>query len=197
MCMQGPWQCRRGLLCGAQCIEQAVLRHLFFGRTILTSLPMQYMRTCSAAFDADTVRQRLRELAFLNSAASIHFRVVDPATSSGPPTNGALPAASANGASARVRVEPEGAAEPNLAPQGSGWEVLACPGGLRDYVAFLNKDRQPMHAPIFLSKEVRRTSNWLLPCSCSTRIAVRHTCKLAALFCCIMCPYSCSITDCQ
>ena len=112
------------------------------------------MRACSAAFDADTVRQRLRELAFLNSAATIHFRAMDPATP-GSPTNGALPAASANGASARGRAEPGHAVEPGVAPQGSGWEVLACPGGLRDYVAFLNKDRQPMHAPIFLSREVR------------------------------------------
>ncbi|KAK9825345.1 hypothetical protein WJX81_000022 [Elliptochloris bilobata] len=40
------------------------------------------------------------------------------------------------------------------APEGEGWEVLACPGGLRDYVTYLNRDRQPMHAPIFLSEEV-------------------------------------------
>ena len=114
----------------------------------------------SATFDADTVRQRLRELAFLNSGATIHFHVLPMGGAAGPPpgapTNGALPAASANGASARGRAEPEQAAEPGLAPEGSGWEVLACPGGLRDYVAYLNKDRQPMHAPIFLSKEVRR-----------------------------------------
>ena len=132
------------------------------------------MRACSAAFDADTVRQRLRELAFLNSAATIHFRVVEPAAS-GSPTNGALLAASANGASARGRAEPEHAAQPGVAPVGSGWEVLACPGGLRDYVAFLNKDRQPMHAPIFLSREVRRPQDRpsvakLLNIHCSTSL---------------------------
>ena len=122
------------------------------------------MRMRSAAFDEDTVRQRLRELAFLNSAASIHFRVLPMRgaaaqplgpQAAGPPANGAPPAALANGASLPERAELGHAAAPGLAPQGSGWEVLACPGGLRDYVAFLNKDRQPMHAPIFLSKEVQ------------------------------------------
>ena len=32
---------------------------------------------CSATFDPDTIRSRLRELAFLNSRATIFFRVVD------------------------------------------------------------------------------------------------------------------------
>ncbi len=99
------------------------------------------------------MRQRLRELAFLNSAATIHFRVLPAsgsagaaaASAAGAPTNGASPPAPASGASA--------AAEPDQAG-GGGWETLACPGGLRDYVAFLNKERQPMHQAIYLSKEV-------------------------------------------
>lgn len=37
--------------------------------------PSHPLGNCSATFDPETIRSRLRELAFLHSAATIHFRV--------------------------------------------------------------------------------------------------------------------------
>jgi hypothetical protein len=123
-------------------------------------------RAHSATFDADTVRQRLRELAFLNAGATIHFRALSaagaaPAAAAAPArgASGAAPAAkrsaSANGVARGAPAVPAAPAAPEQAG-GAGWEELACPGGLRDYVAFLNRDRQPLHAPIYLSQQARR-----------------------------------------
>jgi len=129
-------------------------------------------RARSATFDADTVRQRLRELAFLNAGAAIRFRAL-PAAGAAPAAAAAAPARGANGAApaAKRSASANGAARgvpaaPGAPEQadGAGWEELACPGGLRDYVAFLNRDRQPLHAPIYLSQQARRGAPGGAPC---------------------------------
>ncbi|EFN53908.1 hypothetical protein CHLNCDRAFT_48978 [Chlorella variabilis] len=79
---------------------------------------------CSATFDPDTIRSRLRELAFLNSRATIYFRA----------GNG-----SSNGAAA-AEAEPD-------------WEVFHYSGGLAEYVRFLNRDKVPIHEPLCFSKQ--------------------------------------------
>jgi DNA gyrase subunit B len=74
--------------------------------------------------DPKTIRTRLQELAFLNSQATIWFRAVQGSTSQ------------SNGAS---HAEDE------------QWEELHFSGGLTEYVAFLNRESQPMHEPIYIS----------------------------------------------
>lgn len=81
--------------------------------------------------DPKTIRTRLQELAFLNSKATIWFRVRDSrCNSSNGSTNGASP-----------KSEPE-------------WEKLHFDGGLAEYVKYLNRDSQPMHDPIFFTDKV-------------------------------------------
>ena len=111
--------------------------------------------------DPKTIRTRLQELAFLNSSATIWFRAV--------PASPSSPSSSSNGASAPESSGSNGA-EPHAAaaaagPPGreeqDGWERLHFSGGLREYVAFLNKDMQPMHEPLFITDKVGRcTCAW-------------------------------------
>ena len=84
--------------------------------------------------DATTIRNRLRELAFLNSKATIWFKA-----SSGKQ-------ASTNGSSAA----PAEAAD-------EGWEKLHFSGGLREYARYLTRDNSAMHDPIFIREEVCST----------------------------------------
>ncbi|KAK9808822.1 hypothetical protein WJX72_004299 [[Myrmecia] bisecta] len=78
----------------------------------------------SAVFEPDTIKARLRELAFLNSAATIQFRTVG------------------------------GPQHSNGAGDGVAWEELHYAGGLQEYVAWLNRDRATMHQPILVSRKV-------------------------------------------
>lgn len=106
----------------------------------------------TATFDPDTIRSRLRELAFLNSRATIFFRAVD----------GKQPAASANGSSSGGGGEAaaaDAAAAATLSPAAAeaaaaGWEVFHYSGGLAEYVRYLNRDKEAIHEPFFFSKQV-------------------------------------------
>lgn len=110
-------------------------------------------RPCRATFDPDTIRSRLRELAFLNSRATIFFRAVD----------GKQPAASANGSSSGGGGEAaaaDAAAAATLSPAAAeaaaaGWEVFHYSGGLAEYVRYLNRDKEAIHEPFFFSKQAR------------------------------------------
>jgi DNA gyrase subunit B len=81
---------------------------------------------CSISFDADIIRARLRELAFLNSSATILFR---------------------------VRGQP-GAAAGDGTQDDQEWETLHFGGGLTEYVTWLNRDKQLLHKPIVASRMV-------------------------------------------
>ena len=126
--------------------------------------------TRSATFDPDTIRSRLRELAFLNSKATIHFRAVNvegskrrkdatvsssPDGSGGGASNGGTAAESSSGsavaeAAAVASRDGSSSSEAEL----PGWEVFHYSGGLAEYVAFLNRDKDAMHPPIVFSKTV-------------------------------------------
>lgn len=123
----------------------------------------------TATFDADTIRSRLRELAFLNSAATIHFRVLSQHEPRKAGTVGITAARkdhaeNGNGASAHgaehngaLSHAPSPAAVPPSSSQwkeGPEWEILHYSGGLAEYVKFLNRDKQEVHTPITFSKEV-------------------------------------------
>jgi DNA gyrase subunit B len=68
-------------------------------------------------FDPETIRSRLRELAFLNSAATIQYRAG----------------------------KGEGSEE---------WNTYHFSGGLKEFVSWTNRDREVMHDPIYITKEV-------------------------------------------
>jgi len=129
----------------------------------------------TASFDPETIRSRLRELAFLNSAATIHFRVLGlkkGSSSAGTSSNGASAAASTtseseengngNGTTSKIK------ATKGVAPAAStgavtgsglstmnadGYEIFHFSGGLAEYVTYLNRDKQPVHSPIVFIKE--------------------------------------------
>ena len=133
----------------------------------------------TATFDPDTIRSRLRELAFLNSAATIHFRVLGQkkkntaaaaaavqSSSTAPPTgsttNGATKSSSNSSSSKSTKSKEQAvaAADEEAAaaavfdniPDADGWEIYHFSGGLAQYVKYLNRDKQPIHAPIYFSK---------------------------------------------
>lgn len=113
---------------------------------------------CSATFDPDTIRSRLRELAFLNSRATIFFRVLDGKEAKGAASasNGAAAAGgSANGSSGNSNGT---AAAATLSPAAAeataaGWEVYHYSGGLAEYVRYLNRDKETIHEPFYFSKQ--------------------------------------------
>ena len=90
---------------------------------------------CRISMDADTIRQRLQELAFLNSAATITYTVRNrPASRS---SNGSSNGASFNG------------------EQDVTEEVMHHSGGLVEFVGHLNRSRQPLHpSPLYLCQTV-------------------------------------------
>lgn len=87
--------------------------------------------------DPKTIRTRLQELAFLNSEATIWLRA--PPGHSADSNGAAASSAASNGADH---------------PADDGWEKLHFSGGLKEYVAFLNRDSQPMHDPIYITEKV-------------------------------------------
>lgn len=92
----------------------------------------------TATFDPDTIRGRLRELAFLNKEATIYFRVRDGTVKK-----------------EKEKVEDKGGEE--VAAEGAesdpdAYETLHFSGGLSEYVEHINRDRIPTHNPIFFSK---------------------------------------------
>lgn len=107
----------------------------------------------TASFDPDTIRSRLRELAFLNSAATIHFRVI------GGSGSGSGKKSLSVSATATATLDDANGDEPTPSNTGTTttntqWEEFHYSGGLAEYVLFLNRDKLPMHpAPIYFSKE--------------------------------------------
>lgn len=75
----------------------------------------------------DTIRTRLREVAFLNSSATIMYQI-----------HGA-PSGNGNGSG-------NGAADV---------ETFHFSGGIAEFVAYNNRARTPMHDPIYVSRMVR------------------------------------------
>jgi len=80
------------------------------------------------AFDVDTIRTRLREVAFLNSSATIMYQIHGAPSGNG---NG-----NGNGAAGEV-------------------ETFHFSGGIAEFVAYNNRARTPMHDPIYVSRMVR------------------------------------------
>jgi DNA gyrase subunit B len=136
----------------------------------------------TANFDPETIRSRLRELAFLNSAATIYFRVLGlkkNSGSSGSSVNGAAAATSTlsnseengngNGSTRKIKTTTKGTApSPSTSAvaagtdgsgsglsttNSDGYEIFHFSGGLAEYVTFLNRDKQPVHPPIVFIKE--------------------------------------------
>eukprot|EP00191_Tetraselmis_sp_GSL018_P004145 CAMPEP_0177609448 /NCGR_PEP_ID=MMETSP0419_2-20121207/19096_1 /TAXON_ID=582737 /ORGANISM="Tetraselmis sp., Strain GSL018" /LENGTH=712 /DNA_ID=CAMNT_0019104377 /DNA_START=327 /DNA_END=2462 /DNA_ORIENTATION=- len=84
----------------------------------------------TASYDPETIRSRLRELAFLNSSARVLLKM---------------------GAGA---AHEEGDAPGADDAPGDGWEVLKFEGGLKEYVGWLNRDKDVMHAPVYASRTI-------------------------------------------
>ena len=119
-------------------------------------------------FEADTIRTRLREVAFLNSSATISFRAAAGAAggdglsiteslathiSSAGSAHGTAELGSSagngdGGASAAV------AAAAAASPAKGAWESFHFSGGLEEYVRYNTRDNTPMHDPIYISRTV-------------------------------------------
>lgn len=93
----------------------------------------------NATFDTETLRLRLRELAFLNSSAHIHFRVEG--------TKHQKSKIDMNASDDYIGLE-------GTMDVGDDWETFHYAGGLREYVCHLNRDKQAFHAPITFQKTV-------------------------------------------
>ena len=96
-------------------------------------------------FEPDTIASRLRELAFLNNAATIRFKAT-PVSKAASQTNGSN--ASASSSSSDDEQE-------DFSHSEEGWQVFHYSAGLLEYVKWVNSDRQAFHEPIVVSREVR------------------------------------------
>jgi DNA gyrase/topoisomerase IV subunit B len=90
-----------------------------------------YCIHCRVTFDVDTIRTRLREVAFLNRTATISFEARG-ASSSNSNGNG-------NGSGDHA----------------ADVETFHFSGGIAEFVAYNNRTRHAMHEPIFVSRLVR------------------------------------------
>lgn len=114
------------------------------------------LTVCSATFDPDTIVSRLRELAFLNNAATIRFKAAKPASkrkAGAAKTNGSKAATSSDEDSSDEDSDEGVAGDPK-----EGWQVFHYSEGLKEYVKWVNSDRQAFHEPIVISREVKRTA---------------------------------------
>lgn len=100
----------------------------------------------SATFDPDTLRLRLRELAFLNSSAKIHFRVEGSSAKSKIGTN------ASNTSHETINSNDDGLK--GTLDVEADWETFHFAGGLSEYVVHLNRDKQAFHAPMTFQKTV-------------------------------------------
>eukprot|EP00208_Stichococcus_sp_RCC1054_P002844 CAMPEP_0206138648 /NCGR_PEP_ID=MMETSP1473-20131121/3463_1 /ASSEMBLY_ACC=CAM_ASM_001109 /TAXON_ID=1461547 /ORGANISM="Stichococcus sp, Strain RCC1054" /LENGTH=763 /DNA_ID=CAMNT_0053532137 /DNA_START=195 /DNA_END=2486 /DNA_ORIENTATION=+ len=120
--------------------------------TTIRFLPDREVFSSGVVFDPDTIRTRLREVAFLNSSATITYAVGPPGVhSSG---NGAP--VSSNGAKASKAARGKGASAPAAAVGDGvkGEETFHFEGGIAEFVLYNNRARQPMHDPIFISRTI-------------------------------------------
>ena len=90
----------------------------------------------TATFDPETIRSRLRELAFLNPSATINFRV-----------KGETPKSS----SKKKRKEKMEESDDETVSTSDEWEIFHFSGGLEEYVKHINRDRLSSHEPITFS----------------------------------------------
>ena len=119
------------------------------------------MTACSATFDPDTIASRLRELAFLNNAATIRFKATKPVSkgkASASKTNGSKAATSSDeDSSSTSSSDGDSDSEGLMADPKEGWQVFHYSEGLKEYVKWLNSDKQAFHEPIVISREVMHT----------------------------------------
>ncbi|KAL3149886.1 hypothetical protein ABBQ38_013251 [Trebouxia sp. C0009 RCD-2024] len=102
----------------------------------------------SATFDPDTIASRLRELAFLNNAATIKFKAAKSA-----PKGKASPAKT-NGSRAASSSDDDSSSSGDSESDEEAWQVFHYSEGLREYVKWVNSDKQAFHDPIVISREV-------------------------------------------
>jgi len=119
-------------------------------------------------FEPETIRARLRELAFLNSAATIRFKVV----------GGKAKKAAESATNNLVTVDDDGdilyddnaddereaktasptspstttQSVPSSTVDADGWETFHFAGGLQEYVLWLNRDKTPLHPAPFYAR---------------------------------------------
>ena len=116
-----------------------------------------HFTACSATFDPDTIANRLRELAFLNNAATIRFKAAKSASkrkAGAAKTNGSKAATSSDEDSSDEDIDSDGGL---IDDPKEGWQVFHYSEGLKEYVKWVNSDRQAFHEPIVISREVKRT----------------------------------------
>ncbi|GAX81704.1 hypothetical protein CEUSTIGMA_g9132.t1 [Chlamydomonas eustigma] len=128
------------------------------------------------AFDPDTIRTRLRELAFLNSAAWIRFRARKGGKILAPtaPTSLAVDSRSQDSSNNihTSSTDDEGAEWSSTSAEGEsssnsssekglsgdvgvdaeGWQTFHFDGGLHEYVTWINRGRSYLHEPLYFSK---------------------------------------------
>lgn len=115
----------------------------------------------SAAFDAEVIKSRLRELAFLNSGSFIRFlahkngvavsHATSPVSSS---SKGEHPGASV-GSKGSKQASPEAPSDRNssdVPSEANGWQTYHFEGGIKEYVLWMNEGKEALHDPIFLSR---------------------------------------------
>lgn len=111
---------------------------------------------CSVSFEPDTIAARLRELAFLNSSATINFRALPKrASSASSAVDGHRISSSASESSSSESSDDDlEGQQDSHASESHPWQTFHYSGGLLEYVKWLNKERQPFHEPIMISREV-------------------------------------------
>ena len=132
------------------------------------------------AFEPETIRSRLRELAFLNSSATIRFKVIGGSSKRAVAARRALAvieeeegdikyddssSSSSVLATATADDDDDNSSSPRppspntaLSPVPSstidadGWETFHFAGGLEEYVRWLNRDKSPLHPKPFYAR---------------------------------------------
>ena len=119
--------------------------------TVYDDLHTDILTLRSLKFNPDTIELRLRELAYLNSAATIKFRAlgkkraIKAVESDSDPEDTDTQAAS---------VSANGTAE-TVSPAPGDWKVFHYDGGIQEFVAWVNREKPVIHDPIYVSKKVR------------------------------------------
>lgn len=125
------------------------------------------------AFEPETIRARLRELAFLNSSATIKFKVIGgsskkavaraclAALASAEEEEGDIRYDDTNGDDAEEENSSSSSSPSNSSPalpvpsstiEADGWETFHFAGGLEEYVRWLNRDKSPLHPRPFYAR---------------------------------------------
>lgn len=129
------------------------------------------------AFEPETIRARLRELAFLNSSATIKFKVIGGSSKRAVAARRALASAEEeegdikydDSFSATVTADDDDDGEtkssssspasptsttpvPSSTIDADGWEIFHFAGGLEEYVRWLNRDKSPLHPRPFYAR---------------------------------------------